>query len=505
MSDTPSSFSAGRRWSIALSVAAATVAALALAVMANYLAARHFTRAQWRGENPNQLSAQTLTLLHGLTNEVNAIVFYSREDSQEFYSTVAELLAEYRRECPKLTVEPVDYLSNPTAAMLIKDKYKLVFPGNDYLKPMVIFECGGRPKAVYEKDLYELDYESVIKGRTKEVKRSGFKGELKFTEAINSVTDTKQLKAWYVQGHQEHGLDDDGALGYSKLAAVIQQQNIQLDTLLLTEADIPADCNLLIIAGPCQPFEKSELEKIDRYLSRGGRLVAAFRPWNPTVGGGRRTGLEDILARWGVRVGNNVVEELDDGGQKLKGETSGMIVNRFSTGHPIMKQLLKSQLFMLLPRTVEKQSARQDADAPRVDELASTGTNCLVNPSPESGVLDLYRARRGPVAVIASVEKGSVQGLGADRGSTRVVVTGDSVFLANSLLDRLGNRDFAVQMVNWLVDNPRLMGGIGPRPIKEYRVIMSRGQMSSVRWLLLVVFPGAVLCLGFMVWLRRRN
>jgi hypothetical protein len=478
-----------------------TLAVMALAVMADYLAARHFTRIQWRGENPNELSAQTLTLLHGLTNEVKAIVFYTREDSQDFYSAVSSLLEEYKLQCPKLTVETVDYISNPSAAMVIKDKYKLAFPGEDYLKPMVIFVCNGRPKAVYEKDLYDMDYDAVLKGRTKEVKRTAFKGELKFTEAINSVTDTKQMKAWFVQGHQEHRLDDDSKiLGYSHLATVIQQQNIQLDTLVLTKTNIPSECNLLIVAGPSQPFEASELEKIDQYLNRGGRLFVLFRFEN--LRGGKPTGLEGVLAKWGVRVGNKVVTELAEGGQAFQ---EAMIVNHYpSPGHPIIKPLLRSQLKMLLPRTVEKQSTRQDADAPRVDELVCTDTNCIATDL-ESGQVDLFRSRRGSMSLIASVEKGSVQGLGADRGSTRIVVTGDSVFLANVLLDSLANRDFAVQAVNLLVDNPRLMGGIGPRPIKEYRVIMSRGQMSSMRWILLVIFPGFVLCLGFMVWLRRRN
>jgi len=37
---------------------------------------------------------------------------------------------------------------------------------------------------------------------------------------------------------------------------------------LLGDQDVPADCNLLIIAAPTQALAPSELEKIDRYLAQ---------------------------------------------------------------------------------------------------------------------------------------------------------------------------------------------------------------------------------------------
>ena len=43
------SFSLSRRWSIRLNVSVAILAALALVLMVNYLAARHFTRLPWSG------------------------------------------------------------------------------------------------------------------------------------------------------------------------------------------------------------------------------------------------------------------------------------------------------------------------------------------------------------------------------------------------------------------------------------------------------------------------
>jgi hypothetical protein len=50
-----------------------------------------------------------------------------------------------------------------------------------------------------------------------------------------------------------------------------------------------------------------------------------------------------------------------------------------------------------------------------------------------------------------------------------------------------------------------LLGGIMPRPVKEYRLSMTQAQRSTVRWILLAGIPGGVLLFGLVVWSRRRR
>ena len=104
-----------------------------------------------------------------------------------------------------------------------------------------------------------------------------------------------------------------------------------------------------------------------------------------------------------------------------------------------------------------------------------------------------------------AVEKGAIQGLQAHRGATRMVIVGDSIFLGNGVIDRYRNRDFAQLAVNWLLDRSHLRGGIGPRPLKEYTLVMTQAQMTAVRGTLLGGIPGGILLLGLIVWWRRRH
>ncbi|HZV34046.1 MAG TPA: hypothetical protein VFB72_05670, partial [Verrucomicrobiae bacterium] len=65
--------------------------------------------------------------------------------------------------------------------------------------------------------------------------------------------------------------------------------------------------------------------------------------------------------------------------------------------------------------------------------------------------------------------------------------------------------DFARFAANWLLDQNELLQGIGPHPVKEYKLNMTTAQMSNVRWLLLGAMPGSILVFGGLVWFRRRR
>ena len=86
-----------------------------------------------------------------------------------------------------------------------------------------------------------------------------------------------------------------------------------------------------------------------------------------------------------------------------------------------------------------------------------------------------------------------------------MIVVGDSFFLGNRQIESGANRDFAGYAANWLLDRTVLLEGIGPRPVTEFRLTMTRAQLKNVRWLLLGALPGGVLAFGWLVWLMRRK
>ena len=475
------SFSPTRKWASALNVLASSAALVALVLMVNYLAGRHFKRYQWMSDERFRLSTMTVKMLEALTNQVKVIVFFDPQNP--LFSSVKGLLNEYRLACPKITLEFVDYLNAPGSAELIKAQYKLSSSSDENL---VLFDCNAKFKVVREKELADYDLSGILAGG--DARRSAFKGEQFFTSYIVGVTDPKPFKAYFLQGHGEHQPEsEDDTKGYFKFARLLEDKYISLEPLSLLTNDVPADCQLLIIAGPRRTFSGPELGKVDLYLNRGGRAFILLM--NPGISG-QKTGLERVLANWGVEVGERPVT---DESQSKAGHDQVLFVVNFGQ-HPIVRPLAGSRLGMVLPHAVRQLAgAGRSADAAKIQELAFT-----TDQGREAG-----RAQ-GVIPLAVAVEKGAIPGVAADRGSTRIVAVGDSYFLANANIDFDGNRDFANLAVNWLLDRSQLLE-IGPRPIREYRISMTQSQMTTARWVLLAGMPGSVLLFGLLVWWRRRH
>ncbi len=96
-------------------------------------------------------------------------------------------------------------------------------------------------------------------------------------------------KAYITVGHGE--LNDRGSLAPMLKDKIPERQStvvrqalgfLGYDIIDLNPSDlavdVPKDATVVLLLGPAQPLEAAELAALDRYLTRGGRLLAA---WNP--------------------------------------------------------------------------------------------------------------------------------------------------------------------------------------------------------------------------------
>jgi len=482
------SFSPGRRWAIGFDVVLRTALVLAVVVMVNYLGAKFFGRFYLSSQTRVQLSSRTLSVVHSLTNRIVVTVYYDKTD--DWYPAIVALLNEYRSANPDISVKTVDYMRDAGEAQKIKAQYKLSSAKD---KDLVIFDCDGRVKTVNGDALTQVKLEQLPNATQREFRRKpvAFNGEMMFTTMLLAVVNPKPLKAYFLQGHGEPSPTESGTTDYQKFSAVLAESYITTEPLLLAgDVPVPDDCNLLIIAGPRTEFSEAELQKIDQYLAQGGRLFMLFNYFSIK----HPTGLEPILARWGVNVIPDVVQDLNP-----NNTTSGQDVVTYDfSSHPAVNPLVQFAVQLVLPRPVSKVDWKNPpANAPKVDELAFS--------SPQSKLMGDPAAAPRSYPLMAAVEQKTAPGMANTRGTTRMIVVGDSFFLGNRQIESVANRDFAGYASNWLLDRTVLLEGIGPRPVTEFRLTMTRDQQRKVRWLLLGALPGGVLAFGCLVWLVRRK
>jgi enamine deaminase RidA (YjgF/YER057c/UK114 family) len=487
-SERRTSFTRGRKWTVSFHVVLSAMAFLAIIGMLNYLAHRHDQRFYLSNSASQKLSPLTLRALGDLTNTVKIVCFFDRREP--LFGAVSSLLKEYEARSSRIELEFVDYRM-PGRAEAVRAQYRLAADGDT---GRVIFDSGGKVRTVLSTELSEY-------GMTEkqEIRRTGFRGEQMFTTALLNVTQNAPVNAYFLQGHGEHALDTDEQ-GYSRFATMLENNNIKVRALapLVGATMVPEDCGLLIIGGPSRRFEQEEVVNIDRYLSRGGRLLVLL-----SISANARVapvGIEALLMRWNIQAGFDWVQ---DHGQGQAGDINIVLTGNYGS-HPIVRALLRSRIKLIVPRSVSIRAGQgSSADAPKLTELLFTSPKGQLSVALDAaGTAEVRQTGSIPLAVAG--EKGGIQGVGADSGSSRVVVVGESMFVSNGLIGHAANSDFANQIVNWLVNRDTLLTEIGPSPLSEYQILLTEEQMSQVRWLFLAAIPGLAVIAGFFVWLRRR-
>ena len=487
------SFSPGRKWRIGFNVVVMTLSVFAVVVMVNYLGTQIFRRYYLSSLTRIELSSRTTSLLRSLTNRVQVTVYCSRD--ADFFGDLANLLKEYTSANPKIGIRYIDYDREPGAAEEFKIKYNL---GASTNKNLIVFECEGRTKTVLGDTLVQnqlvqehSDTPGELALRKKPI---NFLGELMFTGALIGVTNPKPLKAYFLEGHGEHRADNaNDPMGYAKFAGLLRQDSIEIGPLMLLGTNtVPDDCSLLIIAGAKDAVPAIELSRIEKYLAEGGRLFALFNVFSVE----HPTGLEKVLMKWGVNVTTGIVKDPD---YSSPPEGLDVIAFNFRVKHLLVNSLLGSRVQMILPREIDAlDSSAQPDNGLKAEEIIFSGARSIWS---NGGMTQ----RPGTKPLVVAVEKGAAKGVAAERGATRILVTGDSLFLGNERIESAANRDFAKLAANWLVGRPVLLEGVGPKPITEYKLVVTNLELQTIQLILLVAMPGGVLLFGGLVWLRRRK
>jgi len=471
-----------------LNVLAAVLLAFVLVLMVNYLALSNPFRWDWSGRQYYALSEKTLNLLDSFDQRIDVTVFFQEE--HKLYPEIENLLEEYQYRSRNIHVEWVDPTRDLARTEKLAEKYGLTEA------QVVVFDLGGKSKVVRQADLANSQ---IVRGR-KEPVISAFKGEQAFSSAIQGLLQGKTPVVYFLVGHGEGRVTDfDRISGYSRLGTVIFRDNVEVRELSLTkDKGVPEDAATVVVMGPSKRLDKTEVEMLEEYLSRSGRLMVLLDAL-------RETGLDPMLRRWGVALRNDFVLDPDN---TLKG--SDVYVRTYYE-HPITLRMSGSGARFFLPRSIEPLEVEgQEAEAedrPMVAPLAMTSdkswSETQVKESSaryDENTGDL----RGPISLAVAVERGaSRKALDVQISPSRMVVFGDSDFVSNGALAG-GNQDLFMSALNWLIDREVLMA-IAPKPIEEVKLELTHRQLSRLFWVNVAGLPLVAVLAGLLVWFRRRK
>jgi ABC-type uncharacterized transport system involved in gliding motility auxiliary subunit len=443
-----------------------------------FLANRYHWRYDASQAHVHSLSDQSQKTLAGLDRDVEVVAFYPKLQQQ----AIRELLDRYAYASPRFKVQYAD----PTQRPDLIERYKIA---EDKLGEGLLRVAIGNESV----ELSEAD-------------------ETKLTNALVKLTRGGQKKVYFLTEHGMRPIDGKGATekeGFARAADALRNENYVVETLnLATKGDVPEDADVLILAGPTRPLLPEETAALDRYLGRGGALLALVDPR-------AQTNFGDELARWGVDLGDDAIV---DRVQSLFGQAMSPLAAEYGD-HDITRDMREVAVFPMarsvkprpnsdgasfveIVRTGRESWAERDLDQLFANGVAELGGDDLPGPVP---VAVAGRPKvDGTVPPPVSAEAGAEGAAPPKPAEPRLVVFGDSDFASNQALDAYRNRDLFVNSVNWLLGDVEAIA-IRPNKSAASRLTLSNEQLSGIRYLALFVLPQAIAVAGVLAWWSRRR
>ncbi|MEM9558350.1 MAG: GldG family protein [Acidobacteriota bacterium] len=514
-------------------LSAGVLLVLALWAMVNYLGWRHYERFDWTSSQLYTLSEKSERVLAQIDRDID-IVTVIRADSP-VYTQVDELVERYVAANP----ERIERRDLDTA----RDRLELeqmIQTYNIERENVIVIATDDDRRVVDEFDLVEYD----MAGPMGQPSVREFKGEQQITSAILSLIESEKPTIRFTSGHGEVPTAPSRGASLSRAASLLGGDNFDLqEWRSLGEADVPADTDLLVIAGPESGFLPPELDAFSRYLDGGGRmLVFADVVFEP--GGEQQIadlGLGEWLASYGVELHDDIVIDPASALPLFGAET---IFTAEYGNHPIVETLAESGTPVLLGLTRSMAQGDVPGDAQVVDlvrtsseawgetDFASldrveagegdfTGPLTLAMAVSFPGRVDdpLDEPPADPVddAADASAGETAEEATEETAGETtdeplepsedreaRLVVFGDVDLATDGSVGNGGNALLLLNTFNWLVEREELIEIEGREP-KQSRLSMTQGEFYSLLGIVLGLLPLLAVVAGVWVWLRRRR
>lgn len=461
-----------RRTRYGANAALYSIAFILLLVAVNFLATRYNRQFDLTSQKVFSLSPQSTTVVKQLKKPLRLYGFV-----QAGHSPTAEALyQQYAYASPQVSYELVDPNKHPELA----ERFKVTTLDTTHL------QYGG--DTGNGSNVTDMSEDAITNGILKLI-RSG-----------NGQT------ACFAIGEGE--ADPDEAIqtgGFNQFQKGLEGENMQIKkVVLVSEPKVPADCSMLVLAGPTRPLVPHELDAINQYLDNGGRMLVLMRPQRPDKAYDE-TALVKLLAGWGVKVGNNVV--VDQVVRLFAGPALGLdpTVNTYPT-HAITYGFNKQTVFPMV-RTVdpvdsptaglEVSSLAKTSDT----SWAETDLNSLFNK--QTATFQQTTDTKGPVSVAVAVEANLDQ-LKRGKGKARIVVIGDTDIADNQYIDNFFNRDFLMNSIDWLAGETNSIT-IRPKSLRASRFNLTIQQFDIVFVLSVLLIPELLLLTGLAVWWERRN
>ena len=474
----------------------------AIIIVVNLLSGQFFARLDVTEGKQYTLSPATHNILRNLEEPVSVKAYFSKNlpaDFEKLRRDFQDMLIEYR----SISKGNVDYT--------------FVNPNEDPALEEEALQSGIRPLLINVREKDQATQQRAFMGALLTLGEqqevipfisAETPMEYTLTTGIKKMSVVDKPSVGFIQGHGEPPLSELGQ-AIQALSVVFAVENIDLNS----EPAIPDRYRAVILLNPTDSISQEHFDKMDEYLSRGGKMIVAVNAvdgdFSTAQGSATEYNVMDWLATKGVVVEPSFVIDANCGSVTVQ-QRQGFftintpvqfpflpLVNAFPE-HPAMKGL--EQVILQFVSPVLFEGGGQGTFTP------------LLQSSPKAGIVqaptffDVTNKQWTDADFpLSGVVLGGVLEGSDPSGLSRLVIIGDGDFpiSAGGRGINPDNVNLLVNTIEWLSDDTGLSAlrtkGVSSRPIEE----MEDGQRSFLKYL--NFFLPILLAVGYGIFRSQRN
>jgi ABC-type uncharacterized transport system involved in gliding motility auxiliary subunit len=314
-------------------------------------------------------------------------------------------------------------------------------------------------------------------------------------EGLRRLTGDHGQVIYVARGEGEGDPQRSDESGYSGLAAALATEGFTVrEVVTAAMPEVPEDAAVLLLIAPHRPLRAEALAAIERWLGRGGRLVALLEP-------GLDSGIETVLERYGFDLPDAVI--VDPASGPVEGDPPGVnpIIFQYAT-HPVTRGLDGTRM-IFLRRTRPVIAARKPQPDDEVRAVAFASRRSWL--APNAAAVQRGAAPEEP----AEREENywPVLSLGAyprPGGETRIAVFGDADFASNRYLRALYNVDLLMNAIHWVAQREDEIT-LRPKSLTPDQYPLTPQQSLDMLQGVGLLIPELCLAAAAWTWVRRRG
>ena len=286
-----------------VAAAGARLLVVAIALLVNVIAARHYVRGDWTARRSTRSPTRQSRVLRELPRPVEATVFlYPKRDSER-----ARADRRLRARADR-ALACANRAGCSTPSRRSRSRARSRRGGGQALRHRRLRDGAGGGRLRLGRALEVVTEDDLVEPEIDADGEPGpaipaWRGEAAFVSAILAVTDDHPPLVCFTKGHGEPDID----VGRGRRLRDLRRERARRrgrDARARAPLRPRPGCRVLVIAEPTRAFSPPEIAAIEAFIDGGGRLLAMLGPvFAPGGAAFAHVGLEALAERYGVRLG----------------------------------------------------------------------------------------------------------------------------------------------------------------------------------------------------------